>query len=183
MDGRPPTLAGERLRWLRAGLRLTQEELAGRAGVHKKTIWGIEERRSRPRPRTVRRLAAVLVAHGARPHRSRAPDDRVGRSIDVYLEFRAGLRAVLARVDLAAFRAFLREAGRAHWDPELATLAVWPAPRLRPLMHRLILADRRLAAAHGASRAWLRRHGVEPPPAGRGYGWPNARAVELRRSA
>jgi transcriptional regulator with XRE-family HTH domain len=52
---------GERLRWLREGAGLTQEELASRAGLTAKAVSALERgERKRPYPHTVRSLADAL---------------------------------------------------------------------------------------------------------------------------
>lgn len=103
--------------------------------------------------------------------------------LDLYLDFRASLRAVLATGDLAALRALLREGGAVLGDRDLVLMAGWPAQRLAPRRHHLILADVELKEQHQASRRWLRRHGFRVPQASTGYGRPNAAVPWLARSA
>jgi predicted ATPase/DNA-binding XRE family transcriptional regulator len=56
---------GERLRWLREGAGLTQEELASRAGLTAKAVSALERgERKRPYPHTVRSLADALELSG-----------------------------------------------------------------------------------------------------------------------
>jgi transcriptional regulator with XRE-family HTH domain len=52
---------GERIRHLRTRRVLTQQELADRAGIPRyQTILDIEKGRTRPRPSTLRKIAAAL---------------------------------------------------------------------------------------------------------------------------
>ena len=52
---------GERIRYLRTRRVLTLQELAARAGIPRwQTVWEIETGRSRPRPSTLRKIAAAL---------------------------------------------------------------------------------------------------------------------------
>lgn len=103
------------------------------------------------------------------------------RSIDEYLAFRAGLRAILSAGSAHALGAFLCASGEQMDDYELAALGRSDA--LEVLLHRLILADIALADHHAASRAWLRLHGLAVPPASRGYGHPNVQEERLLRTA
>jgi hypothetical protein len=108
---------------------------------------------------------------------------RAWNAAEAYLDFRARLREMLALGDAGEFRAFLRQEGHAQSDYDLVLMSREPDPDFSVLMHRLILADAELAEHHVASRVWLRRHGFGVPPASRGYGQPNARRVELARTA
>lgn len=82
---RPASAA--RLRDLRLSRRLTQRQLADRAGISIEAVWTIENGRKSPRRGTLALLAAALgvpvadlaAAVGRRPRRSqamRAPDGR-----------------------------------------------------------------------------------------------------------
>jgi transcriptional regulator with XRE-family HTH domain len=51
---------GTRIAARRRGFRLTQEELAERANVNLKTVQGVEQGRTEPELRTMRRIARVL---------------------------------------------------------------------------------------------------------------------------
>jgi hypothetical protein len=101
------------------------------------------------------------------------------------LDFRARLRAVLATRDVGALRALLRRAAHVLDEHELMRTASWPDQLLLPVMHRLVLADPRLAPHHGAARLWLEGHGgggtrserrrSRTSGTGAGYGSPNTR--------
>lgn len=97
--------------------------------------------------------------------------------IDAYLDFRAGLRDVLASGDAKQFRGFLRDAGEDYRDPELMAMSRWDEESLLPLMHRMTIADHHLAEHHGRARAWLREHHLPLRVRSTGYGW----AEDLRR--
>ena len=90
--------------------------------------------------------------------------------VDLYLEFRAGLRTVLTAGDIGALRAYLLESGRLLSDVHLVMIAGWPDRRLLPRRHQLILADPMLSTWHAASRLWLRRQGYQVPVTCTGYG-------------
>ncbi|MBI2896499.1 MAG: helix-turn-helix transcriptional regulator [Deltaproteobacteria bacterium] len=51
---------GRRIKECRRSLGITQEELAERAGVNIKTIQGVEQGRTEPELRTIRRLAKTI---------------------------------------------------------------------------------------------------------------------------
>jgi hypothetical protein len=91
--------------------------------------------------------------------------------VDAYLDFRQALRDVLATADPTKFRQFLNDAGEDLHDPELAAMGRWSEESLLPLMHRMILADRHLAAHHDASKQWLRERHLPRRVRPTGYGW------------
>lgn len=51
---------GERVRYLRERRVLTQEELAQKAGLRTATVGDLERGKHRPRPSTLRKIAAAL---------------------------------------------------------------------------------------------------------------------------
>jgi len=52
---------GDRIRYLRTRRVLTLQELAAKAGMPRwQTVWEIETGKSRPRPSTLRKIAAAL---------------------------------------------------------------------------------------------------------------------------
>ena len=58
--GRADAPIGERLRRLRNGQRLTQRQLADRAGISLEAVWTIENGRKHPRRSTALLLAQAL---------------------------------------------------------------------------------------------------------------------------
>ena len=55
---------GRQVRTARAWLGISQDELAAKSGVTRKTIVSFEQGRSRPQPRTIRDLQQTLEAEG-----------------------------------------------------------------------------------------------------------------------
>lgn len=55
---------GRQVRTARAWLGISQDELAAKSGVTRKTILSFEQGRSRPQPRTIRDLQQTLEAEG-----------------------------------------------------------------------------------------------------------------------
>jgi hypothetical protein len=107
---------------------------------------------------------------------SRAPGWRgssrdTREKVDAYLDFRQALRDVLITGDPRQFRQFLKDAGEDLRDPELGVMGRWSEEALLPLMHRMILADRQLAAHHDASKEWLRERHLPLRVRATGYGW------------
>jgi hypothetical protein len=111
------------------------------------------------------------------------PTEQQLLQVELYLEFRANLRDVLATGGLVALRRLLRDAGSSRGDREMSAMASWADARLTLCRHQLILADVELRALHRSSRAWLRRHGYEIPPASMGYGRPNADREQMAQTA
>jgi hypothetical protein len=91
--------------------------------------------------------------------------------VDAYLDFRQALRDVLTTGDPKQFRLFLKDAGDDLRDPELGAMGRWSEETLLPLMHRMILADRKLAEHHDASKQWLRERHLPMRVRATGYGW------------
>jgi hypothetical protein len=91
--------------------------------------------------------------------------------VDAYLDFRQALREVLITADPKRFRQFLKDSGEDLRDPELGAMGRWSEEALLPLMHRMILADRQLAAHHEASKQWLRERHLAQRVQPTGYGW------------
>ncbi len=104
------------------------------------------------------------------------PSREARAQVDAYLDFRAGLRDVLATGDPKALRVFLRDIGEDLGDSDLRAMGRWTDEAILPLMHRMIIADAKLADHHSASRAWLREHNLPFRVSSTGYGW----STELR---
>ncbi len=79
---------GTRIAARRRAMRLTQEELAERASVNLKSVQGVEQGRTEPELRTMRRIARVLettidaLAGGAEPAPAAALRDPLFRKIE-----------------------------------------------------------------------------------------------------
>ena len=79
---------GARIAARRRTLRLTQEELAEHANVNLKSVQGVEQGRTEPELRTMRRIARVLdttidaLAGVAEPTPAAAPRDALLRKIE-----------------------------------------------------------------------------------------------------
>src|SRR5438067_11807258 len=106
----------------------------------------------------------------------RMPSRDTRDRVDAYLDFRQGLRDVLAQGDVHQFRLFLKDAGEDLRDPELTSMGRWGEETLLPLMHRMIVADRKLADHHEESKRWLRERHMPVRVRPTGYGW----STELR---
>lgn len=111
------------------------------------------------------------------PFGRRDPSPKTRERVDAYLDFRSALRAVLATGDARQFRLFLRDSGEDLRDPELSAMGRWSEETLLPLMHRMVLADVKLAEHHGVSRQWLRERHLSTRVRPTGYGW----GTELRQ--
>lgn len=105
------------------------------------------------------------------------PSRQARERVDAYLDFRTALRDALATGDAGQFRLFLRDAGEDLRDLELAAMGRWTEEALLPIMHRMIVADRKLAEHHDASRKWLRARHLPLQVRSTGYGW----STELKR--
>jgi hypothetical protein len=101
----------------------------------------------------------------------RMPSRDTRDRVDAYLDFRQALRDVLAAGDPHQFRLFLKDAGEDLRDPELSSMGRWSEEMLLPLMHRMIVADRKLADHHDASKNWLRERHLPLRVRPTGYGW------------
>ena len=112
-----------------------------------------------------------------RPRGWRGPSAHTRERVDAYLDFRTALRDVLATGDARQFRLFLQDAGEDLRDPELAAMGRWSEETLLPLMHRMVLADAKLADHHDSSRQWLRERHMPLRVRPTGYGW----STELRQ--
>jgi hypothetical protein len=97
--------------------------------------------------------------------------------VDAYLDFRTALRDVLATGDARQFKMFLKDSAEDLRDPELAAMGRWTEEALLPIMHRMIIADRKLAEHHRASKQWLRDRQLPLQTRSTGYGW----STELKR--
>src|SRR5688572_7393100 len=111
------------------------------------------------------------------PFARRGPSSQTRERVDAYLDFRAALRDVLATGDARQFRLFLRDSGEDLRDPEMAAMGRWSEETLLPLMHRMVLADVKLADHHDTSRQWLRERHLPMRVRPTGYGW----GTELRQ--
>jgi transcriptional regulator with XRE-family HTH domain len=83
--------SGKRIAERRRALHLTQETLAERAGVNVKTVQGVEQGRTEPELRTMRRIARALdstvdeLIDGQRGSPATAPSDPAIREIEANL--------------------------------------------------------------------------------------------------